>query len=87
LLNIYRDYTRLELLSASEFRALWHAGEPARFRVDLSHYPYEKCRDCGWRLDGKCFGGCKVWQSSGLIPKLIKLESKTHAPHPAVVGN
>ena len=71
LLNIYKDYKALELLEPGEFWQRWETGRPAEFRDELRYYPYEQCADCGWRKDKKCFGGCKVWQNAGVLPKLV----------------
>jgi radical SAM protein with 4Fe4S-binding SPASM domain len=69
LLNIYRDYSALELLTANEFWERWMTGRPLEFRESLKWFPYEQCGDCGWRRDGLCWGGCKVWQSAGVLPR------------------
>ncbi|PYP87317.1 MAG: hypothetical protein DMF61_09880 [Blastocatellia bacterium AA13] len=70
LLNIYKNYEALELLEPEEFWEQWATGRPKEFRDELRYFPYEECEDCGWRKDRKCFGGCKVWQSAGALPKL-----------------
>jgi len=74
LLNIYRDYERLETLSPDEFWDLWSAGRPLAYRQELRFYPYEACVDCGWRKAEMCFGGCKVWQQAGALPKTVAFE-------------
>jgi radical SAM protein with 4Fe4S-binding SPASM domain len=73
LLNIYANFDTLELIDQKTFWRLWSGGKPYAFRQDLRFYPYEKCSDCGWRKAGKCFGGCKVWQSAGVLAKAIDL--------------
>lgn len=78
LLNIYDNYDTLQLRSVDEFWDVWMNGEPAAYRDSLSYFPYEQCEGCGWRLDGKCFGGCKVWQEAGNLPKLKKLTVHAH---------
>nr|MDT0658187.1 radical SAM protein [Micromonospora sp. DSM 115978] len=77
LTNIYRDYATLELVDPDEFWAGWSTGRPAEFRHELRFYPYEQCVDCGWRTSGKCFGGCKVWQSAGVLPKAVAFDGDT----------
>lgn len=83
LLNIYRDYKQLELITADEFWQLWQTGRPLQFREELRFFPYEQCTDCGWRKDKKCFGGCKVWQKAGALPKLIAFEGDSSPQVPA----
>lgn len=86
LTNIYRDYATLELVDPQEFWAAWSTGRPAEFRHDLRWYPYEKCGDCGWRADGKCFGGCKVWQSAGSLPKAVAFDGDAVTPYGDAAG-
>lgn len=69
LINIYKDYDKLELYSSDEFWALWSQGEPLAFRQSLDVYPFIECDGCGWRAEGKCMGGCKVWQNADVIPR------------------
>ncbi|MFY1638113.1 radical SAM protein [Solwaraspora sp. WMMB335] len=76
LTNIYRDYAALELVDPDEFWAAWTTGRPAEFRHDLRFYPYEQCGGCGWRTSGQCFGGCKVWQSAGVLPKAVAFDGE-----------
>ena len=78
LLNIFSDYESLELISQEEFWRAWTSGRPLEYRRSLQFYPYEKCADCGWRLDGKCFGGCKVWQEAGVLPRRMYFEQTPH---------
>jgi len=85
LLNIYKNYENLELLSPEEFWKEWNHGEPAQYRDSLSYFPYEKCEDCGWRKSGKCFGGCKVWQKAGVLPKYKKFDPIPATPHKYIV--
>lgn len=74
LLNIYRDRSTLELISPEEFWEQWTSGRPREYRHDLRFYPYEACTDCGWRTSGMCFGGCKVWQQAGSLPKTVAFD-------------
>ena len=74
LLNIYRDYERLETLSPDEFWDLWSAGRPLAYRQELRFYPYDACVNCGWRKAEMCFGGCKVWQHAGVLPKTVAFD-------------
>lgn len=71
LVNIYRDRSTLELISAEEFWSAWASGPAAAYRDSMRFFPYDKCEGCGWRLEKKCFGGCKVWQSAGTIPTRV----------------
>ena len=83
LLNIYKDYKKLELISPNEFWHLWQTGRPREFREELRYFPYEQCTDCGWRKDKKCFGGCKVWQKAGVLEKLIAYDDDGSLQVPA----
>lgn len=74
LLSIYEDFEKLKLRTPEEFWDIWTNGPPAEYRKSISDYPYEKCGDCGWRKSGMCYGGCKIWQESGIIPKFKKYE-------------
>ncbi len=74
LLNIFKDYEKLELMTPDEFGHVWETGRPREFREELRYFPYEQCTDCGWRKAKKCFGGCKVWQKAGVLPKHIAFE-------------
>lgn len=60
LLNIYRDFKTLALISKEEFYQEWEHGFPAKVRELINKYPYEKCADCEVRNKKKCFGGCKT---------------------------
>jgi radical SAM protein with 4Fe4S-binding SPASM domain len=60
LMNIYKDYSSLSLLSEDEFFQEWEMGYPSRVRAMINQYPYEKCALCALRASGKCFGGCKT---------------------------
>jgi radical SAM protein with 4Fe4S-binding SPASM domain len=86
LLNIYKNYETLELLTPKEFWQEWSNGKSLNFRHTLKrYYPYEKCEECDWRKSGKCFGGCKTWQSAEVMPKLLEYElrSSCHFEEPA----
>lgn len=74
LINIYKDKETLEVISADEFWQMWNTGRPAEYRHDLRFYPYEACTDCGWRKAEMCFGGCKVWQQAGVLPKTLAFD-------------
>lgn len=80
LLNIYRDYATLDLLSPQEFWDQWMTGRPLAFREELKWFPYEQCGDCGWRKDGLCWGGCKVWQAAGVLPRHARYEGDGSTP-------
>ena len=61
LMNIYKDYSKLETYSEEEFWDIWLNGYPSEVRKKYSLYPFEKCRTCKTRLSKDCFGGCKTW--------------------------
>lgn len=67
LMNIYKNYEELELLSPSEFWDIWMNGYPKQFRDKRLCFPYDKCAECEYRLNGMCFGGCKTWHKSGCL--------------------
>jgi radical SAM protein with 4Fe4S-binding SPASM domain len=71
LLSIYKDFKSLKLIDVDEFWKVWVGGKPHDFRQDLRFYPYEKCWPCDWRISGKCLGGCKVWQSAGVLERVM----------------
>jgi radical SAM protein with 4Fe4S-binding SPASM domain len=83
LLNIYEDYKTLKLISPEEFWRRWQTGRPREFREELRYFPYEQCTDCGWRKDKKCFGGCKVWQKAGVLPKHVAFDGEFGMEVPA----
>lgn len=83
LMNIYRDYSTLDLLSPEEFWHMWETGRPAEFRREHGFFPYEKCGDCGWRTSGKCYGGCKVWQEAGVLPRVVAFDDGSTPRLPA----
>lgn len=85
LINIYKDRDRLELIGAEEFWDLWMSGKPLDYRRDLRFYPYEACVDCGWRKAEMCFGGCKVWQQAGVLPRTVAVDGDTVERHPGAV--
>lgn len=74
VVNIFRDHETLELFSEDEFWEQWHSGAAAAYRHDLRYFPYDKCEGCGWREAKMCFGGCKVWQSAGVLPKRLAFD-------------
>jgi radical SAM protein with 4Fe4S-binding SPASM domain len=84
LMNIYRDYATLELIEPQEFWRQWSTGSAADFRHDLRFFPYDQCVECGWRKSGMCFGGCKVWQSAGVLPKAVAIDGETVVPYEPV---
>lgn len=73
LMNIYKDYSKLETITTEEFWDIWMNGYPKQFRDSVSYYPYERCAGCKNHLDKKCFGGCKAWQLNGRIEKKVSL--------------
>jgi radical SAM protein with 4Fe4S-binding SPASM domain len=74
VMTIFKDYERLETLTAEEFWQQWMSGKPLAYRQDLRYFPYEECAACGWREAKMCFGGCKVWQEAGALPKTIAFD-------------
>jgi radical SAM protein with 4Fe4S-binding SPASM domain len=81
LINIYKNRETLELISPAEFWEMWSTGEPAKYRHDLRFFPYEACTDCGWRKAEMCFGGCKVWQQAGVLPKTLAFDGDRIEPY------
>jgi radical SAM protein with 4Fe4S-binding SPASM domain len=80
VLNIYRNFETLELISVEEFWESWLTGKAAQFRHELGWFPYEQCGDCDWRKQGLCYGGCKVWQSAGVLPRLARHDDTPAGP-------
>jgi radical SAM protein with 4Fe4S-binding SPASM domain len=81
LINIYKDRETLELLTPDEFWAMWNTGRPKEYRDELRFYPFDKCVECGWRKDGLCYGGCKIWQQAGVLPKAVAFDGDSVVPY------
>ncbi|MFG2133973.1 radical SAM protein [Streptomyces sp. NPDC048751] len=81
LINIYKDRENLELLTPEEFWEMWHSGRPKEYRDELRFYPFEQCVDCGWRKDGQCYGGCKIWQQADVLPKTYAFDGDEVVPY------
>jgi len=73
LLNIYKDYKSLKMISVDKFWDEWLHRYPKKFRDNLACYPYKECIECDYMKKGDCFGGCKTWQVSGKLPKYCKV--------------
>lgn len=73
LMNIYKDYSKLETLSENEFWKIWMHGKPKEIREKYSTYPFEKCKECKVRIEKRCYGGCKTWHAAGVLPDKYKI--------------
>lgn len=73
LMNIYKDYNKLETCSEEEFWNIWINGYPSEVRKKYSLYPFDKCQICNKRINKECYGGCKTWHMYGTLENKCKI--------------
>lgn len=73
LMNIYKDYSKLETYTEEEFWNIWLNGYPAEIREKYSLYPFDNCQNCKTREKKECFGGCKTWHVYATLANKCKI--------------